>query len=164
MRDFIMMRRPLPRRTLIFSHCLLQLGLLLAGGVWLWRHSPSVSGASWQASWPMMALGGGALLLAMALLRLLAELWMAPHHMLARRGGFAPGDVMTRAIDRRPAMHDPEQSWIGTARPLDPDEGVVGQARVTQPRQPLAARHDTTSRQDAAPQRADSGQRQEPTL
>ncbi|MCK0715159.1 hypothetical protein ACFO0U_09530 [Chromohalobacter sarecensis] len=154
MRDFILMRRPLPRRTLIFSHCMLQIGLLLIGGAWLWRHSPAASGLPWQASWPMLALGGGALLLAMALVRLFAELWMAPHHMLARREGFAPGDVMTRAIDRRPAMHDPEQAWISTAKPLDPDEGVVGQARVTQPRQPATAK-----RQPVTP-----SQRQEPSL
>ncbi len=102
----------------------------------------------------MLALGGGALLLAMALVRLFAELWMAPHHMQARRNGLAPGDVMTRAIDRRPAMHDPEQAWIGTAKPLDPDEGVVGQARVTQPRQST-----TTKRQPTTP-----SQRQEPSL
>ncbi|MDT8893447.1 hypothetical protein RSO41_02160 [Halomonas sp. I1] len=133
MRQFFFPRHPLPRRTLLFCHAVIQLGLLVAGGLWLAPHTPWLADTTWLAAWPRLALGGGALLLAMVGVRLIAELWLLPYHLANLRVGFAPGDVVTRSFDRRPAVHDTERAWTSSARPVSMDDDVIGSARVTQP-------------------------------
>ncbi len=170
MRNLLSLRRPLPRRTLVFCHGVVQLGLLLAGGAWFVRHSPWLTSASWLESWPTLTLGMGVLLLAMVGTRLLAELLMLPHHLAGLRQGFSPGAVMTRSFERRPAVHDPEGTWVSEARPApEPailDEEAVGSARVIRPRRPFSARQapddtDGTSRSNDA---GEVPSRQEPSL
>lgn len=139
MRNFLFLRRPLPRRTLVFCHVTAQLALFVAGLAWLVRHSPPLTGGDWTTSWPTLVLGGGIWLLGLVGVRLLAELLMLPYHLASLRTGSAPGAVLTRAYDRRPAVHDPERRWVNEVSPVDPQE-AVGEARVTQPRQPLKSR------------------------
>ncbi|SHK89064.1 hypothetical protein [Halomonas caseinilytica] len=133
MRQFFFPRRPLPRRTLLFCHAIIQLGLLVAGGLWLAPRTPWLADTTWLAAWPPLALGAGMLLLAMIGVRLLAELWLLPYHLAGLRNGFAPGDVVTRSFDRRPAVHDAERAWTSSARPVSMDDEVIGSARVARP-------------------------------
>ncbi|CBV40974.1 hypothetical protein [Halomonas elongata] len=133
MRQFLFPRHPLPRRTLLFCHAIIQLGLLVAGGLWLAPRTPWLADTTWLAAWPRLALGGGVLLLAMVGVRLIAELWLLPYHLAGLRPGFAPGDVVTRSFDRRPAVHDSERAWTSSARSVSMDDEVIGSARVSQP-------------------------------
>lgn len=170
MRNFFLMRRPLPRRTLVFCHGVIQLGLLLVGGAWLARHTPWLAPVSWMEAWPTLALGGGLLLLTLVGVRLLAELLMLPHHLAGLRQGFAPSAVVTRSFERRPAVHDADGAWVNEARPApEPailDEEAVGNARVIRPRRPFSARQapndvDKASRSDRD---GEAPARQEPSL
>ncbi|OBX35184.1 hypothetical protein A8U91_04255 [Halomonas elongata] len=94
---------------------------------------PWLADTTWLAAWPRLALGGGVLLLAMVGVRLIAELWLLPYHLAGLRPGFAPGDVVTRSFDRRPAVHDSERAWTSSARSVSMDDEVIGSARVSQP-------------------------------
>lgn len=133
MRQFLFPRRPLPRRTLLFCHLVIQLGLAIAGGGWLASRTPWLSSQSWTSAWPELVLGGSLMLLAMVGARLLAELWLLPHHLAEQRPGFAPSAVMTRSFDRRPAVHDEGNAWTSAARSVDAEDTVLGSARVSQP-------------------------------
>ncbi|EPC00898.1 hypothetical protein L861_05715 [Litchfieldella anticariensis FP35 = DSM 16096] len=133
MRQFLFPRRPLSRRTLIFSHLVIQLGLLMTGVAWLAPRTPWLAETAWSQAWPELILGISILLLAMVGARLLAELWLLPHFLVNQRAGFAPGEVITRSFDRRPAVHDTNDSWTGAARRHDVEDTVLGAARVTQP-------------------------------
>jgi len=135
MRDFLLLRRPLPRRTLVFCHVVAQLTLMVAGLAWLAMRSPLLAGGSWAERWPTLVLGAGLWLLALVGLRLLAELLMLPYHLAGLRQG--PGAMVTRAFDRRPAVHDPDSAWVNEAKAVAPDEGVIGSPRVTRARKPL---------------------------
>lgn len=134
MRQFLFPRAPLSRTTLLFCHFTLQLGLLIGGAMWLAPRTPWLSGAPWAAAWPSLALGGGLLLLAMVGVRLLAELWLLPHHQMAQRNGFAPSAMITRSFEQRPAVHDSAEAWTSQARQIDAEDTVLGSARVTRPR------------------------------
>ncbi|MDC8805104.1 hypothetical protein PRZ61_16755 [Halomonas pacifica] len=130
MRRFLFPRHPLPRATLLRCHLLLQLGLLGYGLSRLLPRTPWLADTTWVTAWPDLALGGGLLLLAMAAMRLLLELWLLPYHLPARQGGFAPQSVMTRSDARRPAVHDPDSAWTSEARRVVLEDEVVGKARV----------------------------------
>ena len=134
MRQFLFPRAPLARATLLSCHLLLQIGLVVGAALWLVPQTPWLSGAGWPEAWPTLALGGGGLLLAMVALRLLAELWLLPHHLGQTRGGFAPSAVVTRSFERRPAVHDSQEAWTSQAREVQVEDGVVGSARVTRAR------------------------------
>ena len=73
MRNFLLLRRPLPRRTLVFCHVVAQLTLVIAGLAWLAMRSPLLAGGSWAERWPTLVLDTGLWLLALVGLRLLAE-------------------------------------------------------------------------------------------
>ncbi|MFC3285691.1 hypothetical protein [Litchfieldella rifensis] len=133
MRQFLFPRRPLPRRTLLFCHLVIQVGLLVAGGGWLASRTPWLSSQDWASAWPELVLGGSLLLLAIVATRLLAELWLLPHHLAEQRPGFAPSAVVTRSFDRRPAIHDEGHAWTSAARSVDAEDTVLGSARVSQP-------------------------------
>lgn len=137
MRQFLFPRRPLSRGTLLFCHLLLQLGLAAGAALWLAPRTPWLAPLSWAESWPPLALGGGLWLLAAVALRLLAELWLLPHHLAGQLGA---GPVITRSYERRPAVHDPQAAWTSDARALDPDDSVVGSPRVRRPAEPLRTR------------------------
>ncbi|MDW5375797.1 hypothetical protein R6258_02580 [Halomonas sp. HP20-15] len=168
MRDFLLLRRPLPRRTLVFCHVVAQLTLVIAGLAWLAMRSPWLAGGSWAERWPTLVLDAGLWLVALVGLRLLAELLMLPYHLAGLRQG--PGAVVTRAFDRRPAVHDPESAWVNEAKAVDPDEGVIGSPRVTRARQPLkpaaAAGDSPTAKRDGneASHAGTRPPRQEPSL
>ncbi|MBD3895374.1 hypothetical protein IEI94_05870 [Halomonas sp. ML-15] len=134
MRQFLFPRAPLARATLLSCHLLLQVGLVVGAALWLAPQTPWLSGASWADAWPALSLGGGALLLAMVAVRLMAELWLLPHHLGQARGGFAPSAVVTRSFERRPAVHDSQDAWTSQAREVQVEDGVVGSARVTRAR------------------------------
>ncbi|MGM0694446.1 MAG: hypothetical protein ACQEUN_13710 [Pseudomonadota bacterium] len=134
MRQFLFPRRPLARTTLLICHLLLQLGLLAGTALWLAPRTPWLAPTDWATAWPALALAGGAWLLAAMALRLLAELWLLPHHLGAQRPGFAPGAVVTRSWERRPAVHDREAAWTSAASSVEPDdESVLGSPRVLRP-------------------------------
>ncbi|SDN93693.1 hypothetical protein SAMN04487957_102439 [Halomonas shengliensis] len=137
MRQFLFPRRPLARGTLLTCHLLLQLGLAAGAALWLAPRTPWLSATTWQAAWPDVALGVGLWLLAAVVLRLVAELWLLPHHLAGQLGA---GPVITRSWERRPAVHDREAAWTSEARPLDGEDEVVGRARVTRPAEPLRQR------------------------
>lgn len=140
MRQFLFPRRPLSRRTLLFSHLVLQLGLLVIGIAWLIPRTPWLAEASWATAWPELVIGLSVLLLSMVGARLLAELWLLPHYLAGQREGFAPSAVITRAFDRRPAVHDTKESWISGGRRHEAEDTVLGEARVTQPAAPMGRR------------------------
>lgn len=159
MRSFLLLRRPLPRRTLVFFHLMVQLGLFVGGLIWLARYTPWLSSASWLEAWPTLALGSGVTLLAMVGVRLLTEVLMLPHYLTDQRQGRGHSPV-TRSFERRPAVHDPAGGWVNEARPAKAaivDEEAVGSARVIQPRRPLTPRSGAT-------ETARERQRQEPSL
>lgn len=169
MRNFLFLRHPLSRRTLMFCHLMAQLGLMLGGAVWLVLRSPWLAPVSWEESWPTLALGAGLWLLAIVGVRLLVELMMLPHHLAGLRQGFAPSAVVTRSFEQRPAVHDPEASWVNKAKPTTQDDEVIGSARVMQPRRPFpqhdAASESTFDRADDDAGLVSSGKRrQEPSL
>ncbi|PXX96682.1 hypothetical protein [Halomonas sp. LBP4] len=140
MRQLLFPRRPLARATLLSCHLLLQLGLLAGAALWLAPRTPWLAPVDWASAWPALALGGGAWLLAAVGLRLLAELWLLPHHLAGPRPGFAPGAVVTRSFERRPAVHAEEAAWTSEARPLETGDGILGNARVTRPAERLRPR------------------------
>ncbi|SFU93433.1 hypothetical protein [Halomonas korlensis] len=147
MRQFLFPRRPLARSTLLTCHLLLQLGLVIGLVLWLVPRTPWAAPVTWASAWPILVLGVGAWLLVAIGLRLLAELWLLPYHLASLRPGFAPGAVITRSFERRPAVHDEDNSWTSEARPVDTDTGVVGSARVRRPAErlrPQAANHEPT--------------------
>jgi hypothetical protein len=147
MRQFLFPRRPLARSTLLTCHLLLQLGLVIGAALWLVPRTPWAAPVAWVSVWPTLALGVGAWLLTAIGLRLLAELWLLPYHLSNLRPGFTPGAVITRSFERRPAVHDEDDSWTSEARPVDTDTGVVGSARVRRPAErlrPQAANHEPT--------------------
>ncbi|GHC29488.1 hypothetical protein [Aidingimonas halophila] len=129
MRQFLFPRRPLARRTLLGCHLIVQLGLLVAGSAWLVPRTPWLNGSDWHTAWPALAMGGGILVLAMIGVRLLAELWLLPHHLAGLRAGFAPNAVVTRSFERRPAIHDDDMAWTSSARAVDSEDTVLGNAR-----------------------------------
>ncbi|MBB3141404.1 hypothetical protein [Halomonas organivorans] len=143
MRHFLFPRQPLPRSTLLFCHATIQLGLLAAGGLWLAPRTPWLADTDWATAWPELALGGGVMLLAMVATRLLAELWLLPHYLAAQRPGFAPGAVVTRSVERRPAVHDQERAWTAGGREVDGEDAVLSPARVA--RQAPRRRQDEPS-------------------
>ncbi|WP_253447596.1 hypothetical protein [Halomonas sp. Y3] len=118
MRQFLFPRRPLSRGTLLFCHLLLQLGLVAGAALWLAPRTPWLAPLSWAEAWPPLALGGGLWLLAAVALRLLAELWLLPHHLANAAGA---GPVITRStsaaqrcmIPRRPGPAMPAP-WTPT--------------------------------------------------
>lgn len=131
MRQFLFPRRPLARATVLTCHLLLQLGLLAAALLWLAPQSPWLAaGEATPHAWRPLALGGGLWLLAAVALRLLAELALLPHHLLAQRAGFAPSAVVTRSYERRPAVHDDAHAWTSAARTVADEEDAVGRPRV----------------------------------
>ena len=134
MRQFLFPRRPLSRGTLIVCHLLLQLGLAAGAALWLAPRTPWLAPLSWAEAWPPLALGGGLWLLAAVALRLVAELWLLPHHLAHMTGN---GPVITRSFERRPAVHDPNASWTSDARALAPDDSEAGKARIRRPAEPL---------------------------
>lgn len=148
MRHFLFPRHPLPRRTLLFCHAVLQLGVLATGGLWLAPRTPWLAEVDWLSAWPELALGGGATLLAMVVLRLLAELWLLPHHLAAQRAGFSAGAVVTRSVAHRPAIHDRERARVAGGREVDAEDAVLGPARTA--RRAPRRRHDEPSLGPAA--------------
>lgn len=167
MRNFFLLRRPLPRRSVVFCHVVAQLALLLAGGAWFVRHSPLLSPVTWANAWPTLTLGMGLLLLSMVGVRLLAELMMLPHHLANLRQGFAPSAVMTRSFERRPAVHDANGAWVNEVKPTSPDEGIIGNARVTRPRRAAnasASAEPTLDLQNGANDTQADWRRQEPSI
>lgn len=140
MRQFLFPRRPLSRRTLLFSHLVLQLGLLVIGVAWLAPRTPWLAETRWAMAWPELVIGFSVMLLAMAGARLLVELWLLPHYLASQREGFAPSAVITRAFDRRPAVHDADESWISGGRRHEAEDTVLSAARVTQPATPMTRR------------------------
>lgn len=167
MRNFFLLRRPLPRRTVVFCHVVSQLALLLAGGAWFARHSPWLSSITWGDAWPTLALGMGLLLLSLVGVRLLAELMMLPHHLANLRQGFAPSAVMTRSFERRPAVHDADGAWVNEAKPVSPDEGIIGSARVARTRRAAnasATAEPTLNLQSGANDAQADRRRQEPSI
>ncbi|MDR5866931.1 hypothetical protein [Halomonas koreensis] len=130
MRSFLLPRHPLPRRTLLVCHAVIQLGLLGGGASWLAPRTPWLSDTGWSNAWPALALGAGLTLLAMVGARLLAELWLLPHHLAAQRTGFAAGAVVTRSVERRPAVHDRQRARVAGGREVDAEDAVIGPARV----------------------------------
>ncbi|GHB03421.1 hypothetical protein [Modicisalibacter luteus] len=166
MRNFFLLRRPLPRRTVVFCHLVAQVALLLNGALWLAWQTPWLTETSWLEAWPSLALGGGLLLIAVVGVRLLADLLMLPHYVAGGlRQGFMPGAVMTRSFDRRPAVHDPHETWVNDTRPTGQpailDEEAVGNARVIQPRRPFSTRQGAGEKADSEAAVA-STPRQEP--
>ena len=137
MRQLLFPRRPLSRGTLLTCHLLLQVGLAAGAALWLAPRTPWLAATTWQVAWPSLALGGGLWLLAAMLLRLMAELWLLPHHLAGQLG---TGPVITRSWERRPAVHDPQAAWTSEARPLSSEGEAVGRARVTRPAEPLRSR------------------------
>lgn len=137
MQQFLFPRRPLSRGTLLTCHLLLQLALAAGAALWLAPRTPWLTPLGWTEAWPTLALGGGLWLLAAVALRLLAELWLLPHHLAGQLGA---GPVITRSFERRPAVHDPGATWTSDARALNPDDSVVGSARVRRPAEPLRTR------------------------
>ncbi|TDX28698.1 hypothetical protein DFO67_10981 [Modicisalibacter xianhensis] len=173
MRNFFLLRRPLPRRTVVFCHLVAQVALFLNGVLWLVSQTPWLAETRWQAAWPSLALGGGLLLLAMIGLRLLADLFMLPHYIAGTlRQGIVPGAIMTRSFDRRPGVHDPQESWVNDTRPTGQaaiiDEEAVGNARVIKPRRPFSRRRADDGEQRSSRDDTDSeaavASRQEPRL
>lgn len=140
MRKFLFPRRPLARSTLVACHLLLQLGLLAAALLWLAPRTPWLAPLGWSQAWPALALGTGIWLLAAIGLRMLAELWLLPHHLAALRPGFTPGSVVTRSFERRPAVYSEAATWTSESRPLEEEYDAVGKARVTRPAQRLRPR------------------------
>lgn len=140
MRKFLFPRQPLARSTLVACHLLLQLGLLAAALLWLLPRLPWNAPLGWSQAWPALALGTGIWLLATIGLRMLAELWLLPHHLAALRPGFTPGSVVTRSFERRPAVHSEEATWTSASGPLEEKDDAVGKARVTRPAQRLRPR------------------------
>jgi hypothetical protein len=136
MRQFLFPRRPMSRGVLLFSHLVLQLGLLTAATLWLMPRTPWLAAIAWSHAWPSLALGTGLWLATAVGLRLLVELCLLPHHLEAREG-FSPGDVVTRSFERRPAVHDAQSAWTSEARPIETEPSVLGSARVTRPAEPL---------------------------
>lgn len=136
MRQFLFPRRPMSRGVLLFSHLVLQLGLLMYASLWLMPRTPWLAAVDWSHAWPSLTLGTGLWLAAALALRLIVELCLLPHHLEARKG-FAPGDVVTRSFERRPAVHDAHSAWTSEARPLETEPSVLGDARVTRPAAPL---------------------------
>ncbi|MCE8017389.1 hypothetical protein HOP62_15025 [Halomonas sp. MCCC 1A17488] len=136
MRQFLFPRRPLSRGVLLFLHLFLQLGLLCAATLWLLPRTPWQAAIGWEQAWPDLAFGAGLWLAAAIVLRLLIELCLLPHHLTSRTG-FAPGDVVTRSFERRPAVHDRQAAWTSEARPVETEPSVLGNARVTRPAEPL---------------------------
>ncbi|MBW6393048.1 MAG: hypothetical protein LPK08_16210 [Halomonas sp.] len=136
MRQFLFPRRPMSRGVLLLIHFGLQAGLLTYALLWLLPRSPWFGAVEWHLAWPSLALGVGLWLAATLVLRLLIELCLLPHH-LANRTGFAPGDMVTRSFERRPAVHDSQAAWTSEARPVETEPSVLGNARVTRPAEPL---------------------------
>lgn len=136
MRQFLFPRRPLSRGALLFCHLVLQLGLLAGAAMWLMPRTPGFAAIDWSQTWPSLALGAGLWLAAALGLRLVVELCLLPHH-LGARAGFAPGDVVTRSFERRPAVHDSQAAWTSEARSVEIEPSVLGNARVTRPAEPL---------------------------
>ncbi|QOR40568.1 hypothetical protein HNO52_20090 [Billgrantia diversa] len=136
MRQFLFPRRPMSRGVLLFSHFVLQLGLLASAALWLLPRSPWFSTLDWGQAWPTLALGAALWLAATLGLRLLVELCLLPHHV-GNRVGFTPGDMVTRSFERRPAVHDNQAAWTSEARPVETEPSVLGNARVTRPAEPL---------------------------
>ncbi|MGQ4877790.1 hypothetical protein ACOJCM_04360 [Billgrantia sp. LNSP4103-1] len=144
MRQFLFPRRPMSRGILYFSHIMLQLGLVAGAALWLMPRTPSLATVDWSHAWPSLALGAG-LWLAMAVgLHLLAELCLLPRYHEARKG-FAPGDVVTRSFERRPAIHDAQSAWTSEARSIETEPSVLGSARVMRPAEPLKPQGGTCS-------------------
>lgn len=140
MRHFFFPRSPLRRGTLLFCHAVLQFGVLGAGLWWLAPRTPWLAPTTWADAWPTLAIGASLTLAAMVGLRLIAELWLLPHHLADQRPGFAASDVVTRSFERRPAVHDEDQAWTSQARAITRGEEAVGSARVTRPAEPLGKR------------------------
>ncbi|MCE8004950.1 hypothetical protein [Billgrantia ethanolica] len=136
MRQFLFPRRPMSRGFLLFFHLLLQMGLIVAAALWLLPRTPWFAATGWYQTWPELAVGAGLWLAATLVLRLLVEISLLPYH-LDTRAGFAPGDVMTRSFERRPAVHDSQAAWTSEARSVEIEPSVLGSARVTRPAEPL---------------------------
>ena len=167
MRNFFLLRRPLPRRTVVFCHIVLQLALLTTGAAWFVRNSPLAGPVTWLEAWPTLAFGTGILLLSMVGVRLLAELLMLPHHLANLRQGFAPSAVVTRSFERRPAVLGVDDAWVNEVKPVSPDEGIIGSARVTRPRRAANAStsaEPTLDLQDSAGGTQADRRRQEPSI
>lgn len=137
MRQLLFPRRPLSRGTLLTCHLLLQLGLAAGAALWLAPRTPWLAAVTWQDAWPDLVLGAGLWLMAAMLLRLMAELWLLPHHLAGQLGA---GPVITRSWERRPAVHDPRAAWTSEARPISTEGEAVGSARVTRAAEPLRSR------------------------
>lgn len=136
MRQFLFPSRPMSRGFLLFLHLLLQMGLLVTAALWLLPRTPWFAANDWYLVWPELAAGAGLWLAAAFTLRLLVELSLLPYH-LDTRAGFAPGDVVTRSFERRPAVHDSQAAWTSEARSVEIEPSVLGSARVTRPAEPL---------------------------
>ncbi|MCM5704475.1 hypothetical protein [Larsenimonas salina] len=116
MRHFLFPDRPLSRRVITTLHGLLQLAILGYGGYWLWLGGLHQELLRWGT-------GVGAMLCAMIVLRLMAELWLLPHYLKAQviaMSGRAP--MITRPNDPRtgrpPNTHGThEDDGVGEARP-----------------------------------------------
>lgn len=139
MRQFFYPSAPLSRGTLLFCHAVLQLGVLVAGLWWLIPRTPWMTAASWADAWPPLVIGLGIMLLVMVALRLVAELWLLPHHLANQRAGFSASAVVTRSFERRPAVHDNEQAWTSQGQVMN-DDSAAGTARVKRRAETLAQR------------------------
>ncbi|WP_136254801.1 hypothetical protein [Onishia niordana] len=118
MRNLLLMRRPLPRTLLVSLHLLVQLGMLVGGGLWTREALAPLALTSLSGQWPTLLLGVGVTLSGCLLVRMLFELLMMPHHMQSMiKQQQLP---FTRSTRRRPAIHDEDDSWVGEARKVDP--------------------------------------------
>lgn len=140
MRQFFYPRAPLRRGTLLLCHLALQLGTVVAGLGWLIPRTPWITAASWADAWPSLAAGLAIMLLVMIVVRLIAELWLLPHHLAGMRPSFDASAVVTRSFERRPAVHDKEQAWTSQGQILTDDDSAVGTARVKRRAATLAER------------------------
>lgn len=115
MRNFFFPYRPLSRRVISTLHGLVQLAILGSGGYWLWLGGLHQELIRWGT-------GAGIMVGAMAVMRLLAELWMLPHYLKAQVIAMsARAPIITRANDARTGR-PPD------ARDIHEEEGV-GEAR-----------------------------------
>lgn len=156
MRNFFLPYRPLPRKVIAACHLLIQLGVLAAGGYWLARDGL-------EQPWQHWASGAGATLGALIVVRLLGELWMLPHYLLAQQSAASGRNaIITRSFDKRPGTRLEPDDAVGTARVIQQDaptarqESREGQGRraafgnqrdgIEAPRGRERGRHDRPTR------------------
>ncbi|WP_106476666.1 hypothetical protein [Phytohalomonas tamaricis] len=115
MRNFFLPYRPLPRKVIAACHFLIQLAVLVAGSYWLTRDG-------FEQPWQHWATGGGTIVAALVVVRLLGEFWMLPHYLLAQQSAASGRNaIITRSFDKRPGTRLEPDDAIGSARVVQQD-------------------------------------------